>query len=141
MDTLDILKAKKQITDDDDLQVVVLTGDGSANDIGLSATSGAMVRDLDFLYICYDNEGYGNTGWDYAPKETVNIGKLAVRSGVWPLKEYKDGKVVHTKIPLQRKPVEEYLKQQGRYKHLFEPRRDEEMLKSIQGTIDRLGRY
>ena len=213
-DALDILKAKKQITDDDDLQVVVLTGDGSANGIGLSATSGAMDRDLDFLYICYDNEGYGNTGqqysaatphaaktstskgprgfsgfkkdlfsiwaahqpayvatvigaepldlakkiekaksmtgprmiialapcptgWDYAPKETVHIGKLAVRTGVWPLKEYIDGKVVHTKIPQQRKPVEEYLKLQGRYKHLFEPQRDEEMLKSIQDKIDR----
>ncbi|MFT5729503.1 MAG: pyruvate ferredoxin oxidoreductase beta subunit [Desulforhopalus sp.] len=213
-DALDILKAKKQITDDEDMQVVVLTGDGSANGIGLSATSGAMERDLDFLYICYDNEGYGNTGqqysgatphaaktstskgprgfsgfkkdlfsiwaahqpayvatvigaepldlakkiekamsmkgprmiialspcptgWDYDPKETVNIGKLAVKTGVWPLKEYIDGKVVHTKIPKQRKPVEEYLSLQGRYKHLFEPHRGEEMLKTIQDKIDR----
>ena len=213
-DALDILKAKKQITDDEDLQVVVLTGDGSAYGMGLSATSGAMERDLDFLYICYDNEGYGNTGqqysgatphaaktstskgprgfsgfkkdlfsiwaahqpayvatvigaepldlakkiekamsmkgprmiialspcptgWDYDPKETVNIGKLAVRSGVWPLKEYIDGKLIHTKLPKQRKPVEEYLKLQGRYKHLFEPQRDEEMLKKIQDNIDR----
>jgi pyruvate ferredoxin oxidoreductase beta subunit len=213
-DALDILKAKKQITDDEDMQVVVLTGDGSAYGMGLSATSGAMERDLDFLYICYDNEGYGNTGqqysgatphaaktstskgprgfsgfkkdlfsiwaahqpayvatiigaepldlakkiekarsmkgprmiialspcptgWDYDPKETVNIGKLAVKTGVWPLKEYIDGKVVHTKIPKQRKPVEEYLKLQGRYKHLFEPQRDEEMLKTIQDKIDR----
>ena len=77
------------------------------------------------------------TGWDYDPKETVNIGKLAVKTGVWPLKEYIDGKVVHTKIPKQRKPVEEYLKLQGRYKHLFEPQRDEEMLKTIQDNIDR----
>ena len=77
------------------------------------------------------------TGWDYDPKETVNIGKLAVKTGVWPLKEYIEGKVVHTKIPKQRKPVEEYLKLQGRYKHLFEPRRDEEMLKTIQDKIDR----
>jgi pyruvate ferredoxin oxidoreductase beta subunit len=213
-DALDILKRKKQITDDEDLQVVVLTGDGSAYGMALSATSGAMERDLDFLYICYDNEGYGNTGqqysgatphaaktstskgprgftgfkkdlfsiwaahqpafvataigaepldlaqkiekartmkgprmiialspcptgWDYDPKHTVDIGKLAVKTGVWPLKEYKDGKVVHTKIPQQRKPVEEYLQLQGRYKHLFEPQRDEEMLQLIQGNIDR----
>jgi len=212
-DALDILKAKKQIGEDDDMEVVVLTGDGAAYGMGLSATSGAMERDLDFLYICYDNEGYGNTGqqysgatphaaktstskgprgfsgfkkdlfsiwaahapayvatviasepldlarkiekakslkgprmiialapcppgWDYDPKETVNIGKLAVKTGVWPLKEYIDGTVVHTKIPQQRMPVEEYLKLQGRYRHLFEPQRDEEMLKAIQHKID-----
>jgi len=212
-DALDILKAKKQIGEDDDMEVVVLTGDGAAYGMGLSATSGAMERDLDFLYICYDNEGYGNTGqqysgatphaaktstskgprgfsgfkkdlfsiwaahapayvatviasepldlarkiekakslkgprmiialapcppgWDYDPKETVNIGKLAVKTGVWPLKEYIDGTVVHTKIPQQRMPVEEYLKLQGRYRHLFEPQRDEETLKAIQHKID-----
>ena len=77
------------------------------------------------------------TGWDYDPKETVNIGKLAVKTGVWPLKEYINGKVVHTKIPQQRKPVEEYLKLQGRYKHLFEPHRSEEILQTIQDKIDR----
>ena len=42
--------------------MVVLTGDGSAYGMGMSATSGAMDRDLDFIYVCYDNEGYGNTG-------------------------------------------------------------------------------
>ena len=212
-DALDILKEKKKISEDEDMEVVVLTGDGAAYGMGLSATSGAMERDLDFLYICYDNEGYGNTGqqysgatphaaktstskgprgfsgfkkdlfsiwaahqpayvatviasepldlarkiekaknlkgprmiialapcppgWDYDPKETINIGRLAVKTGVWPLKEYIDGKVTHTKIPRQRTPVEEYLKLQGRYRHLFEPERDEEMLREIQDQID-----
>ena len=41
---------------------MVLTGDGSSYGMGLSATSAAIERGLDFLYICYDNEGYGNTG-------------------------------------------------------------------------------
>ena len=45
---------------------MVLTGDGSAYGMGLSATSGAMDRDLDFIYVCYDNEGYGNTGQQYS---------------------------------------------------------------------------
>ena len=40
----------------------MLTGDGSAYGMGLSATSGAIERNLDFLYICYDNEAYMNTG-------------------------------------------------------------------------------
>lgn len=61
-DALDILLEKKKITPDENLTTVVLTGDGSAYGMGLSATSAAIDRNLDFLYICYDNEGYGNTG-------------------------------------------------------------------------------
>jgi pyruvate ferredoxin oxidoreductase beta subunit len=61
-DALDILLAKQAIGPDEDLQTVVLTGDGSAYGMGLSATSAAIERGLDFLYVCYDNEGYGNTG-------------------------------------------------------------------------------
>ena len=212
-DALDILKEKKRIPPEDDLDVVVLTGDGAAYGMGLSATSGAMERDLDFIYICYDNEGYGNTGqqysgatphaaktatskgprgfagykkdlfsiwaahkpayvatvigsepldlarkiekaksmkgprmiialapcppgWDYDPKDSVEIGKLAVKTGVWPLKEYVDGKVVHTKMPHPRIPVEEYLKKQGRFAHLFTPQRDEALLAQLQAKVD-----
>jgi pyruvate ferredoxin oxidoreductase beta subunit len=212
-DALDILLEKKRIAPEQDLQVVTLTGDGSAYGMGLSATSGAMERDLDFLYICYDNEGYGNTGqqysaatphaahtatskgprgfpgykkdlfaiwaahkpayvatvigaepldlarkiekakslsgprmiialapcptgWDYDPEHTVEIGRLAVKCGVWPLKEYVDGKVVHTKTPHPRTPVEEYLKLQGRFRHLFEPKRNETLLAEIQSRVD-----
>lgn len=212
-DALDILVAKGRITPEEDLETVVLTGDGAAYGIGLSATSAAIDRNLDFLYICYDNEGYGNTGqqasaatpycartatskgphgyigrkkdlfavwaahrpayvatvaaaepldlagkvgkameisgprliialapcptgWDFDPRESVEIGKLAVKTGVWPLKEYIDGKVAHTLIPRQRPPVEEYLKRQGRFSHLFRPQRNEELLRKIQAGVD-----
>ena len=212
-DALDLLLEKKRITAEEDLDVVVLTGDGAAYGMGLSATSSAIDRGLDFIYICYDNEGYGNTGqqysdatphgaktstssgprgfpgykkdlfaiwaahkpayvatvigaepldlarkiekaknlkgprliialspcptgWDYDPKETAEIGKLAVKTGVWPLKEYIDGQIVHTKIPKQRLPVEEYLKRQGRFAHLFEPVRNGELLQEIQSRVD-----
>jgi pyruvate ferredoxin oxidoreductase beta subunit len=212
-DALDILLQQKRIEQDDDLEVVVLTGDGAAYGMGLSATSGTMERNLDYIYICYDNEGYGNTGqqysgatphaartstsqgvsgfagykknlfdiwvahkpayvatvigadpldlakkiekarsiegprmilvlspcptgWDYDPRETVNIGRLAVKTGVWPLKEYVDGQLVHTRIPRQRAPVEEYLKLQGRFAHLFEPERNEALLAEIQAKVD-----
>jgi pyruvate ferredoxin oxidoreductase beta subunit len=212
-DALDILLESKRIPPEDDLDVVVLTGDGAAYGMGLSATSGTMERDLDFLYICYDNEGYGNTGqqysgatphaaktatskgahgfagykkdlfsiwaahkpayvatvigaepldlarkiekaksmkgprmiialspcptgWDYDPKESVEIGKLAVKTGIWPLKEYIDGKVVHTKLPHPRIPIEEYLQKQGRFAHLFEPQRDEDLLAELQAKVD-----
>jgi len=43
-------------------KVVVFGGDGGTYDIGLQALSGALERGHDFLYVCYDNEGYMNTG-------------------------------------------------------------------------------
>jgi len=212
-DALDILLEKQHITENDDMEVVVLTGDGSANGMGLSATSGSMERKLNYLYICYDNEGYANTGqqysgatphaamtstrkgssgftgfkkdlfsiwvahkptyvatvigaepvdlarkiekakslrgprmiialspcptgWNFDPGQTAEIGKLAVKTGIWPLKEYVDGKVVHTKIPRIRKPVEEYLKLQDRFRHLFEPEPNTQLINTIQARVD-----
>jgi len=44
------------------LTVVAIAGDGGTHDIGLQALSGAAERQTDFIYICYDNEGYMNTG-------------------------------------------------------------------------------
>jgi pyruvate ferredoxin oxidoreductase beta subunit len=212
-DALDIQRARGRLAAGEDLQVVVLGGDGSAYGMGMSAASGAIERGLDFLYVCYDNEGYGNTGqqsspatplgartatslgphghggdkkdlfaiwaahrpaylatvigsepldlarkiekarairgprliialspcptgWDFDPRETVEIGHLAVRTGLWPLKECVDGVVTHTRIPKPRLPVEEYLKRQGRYAHLFAPERDEATLAAIQARVD-----
>lgn len=212
-DALDIQLARGRIKADEDLQVVVLSGDGAAYGMGLSSTSGAIEHGLDFIYLCYDNEGYANTGqqsspatphgartststgaqgfgghkkdlfaiwaahrpayvatviatepvdlarkiekaknlkgprliialspcptgWDFDPQETVEIGRLAVRSGMWPLKEYENGKVTHTKVPAQRAPVEEYLIKQGRFAHLFKPERNEALLAEIQAGVD-----
>jgi pyruvate ferredoxin oxidoreductase beta subunit len=52
------------------------------------------------------------------------------------LKEYADGRVVHTKPPRPRLPVEAYLRMQRRFAHLFEPRRDEATLGEIQTAVD-----
>jgi pyruvate ferredoxin oxidoreductase beta subunit len=45
-----------------DITVVGWAGDGGTVDIGIQALSGAAERETDFIYICYDNEAYGNTG-------------------------------------------------------------------------------
>ena len=45
-----------------DLTIVGWAGDGGTVDIGIQALSGAAERETDFIYICYDNEAYGNTG-------------------------------------------------------------------------------
>lgn len=211
-DALDIHLEKKRLKQDENMQVVVLTGDGSASGMGLSSTSAAIDRQLDFICICYDNEGYGNTGhqssaatphgaetatsksgagfhgikkdlftiwtankpayaatvtaafpldlarkmekakkikgprmilmlapcppgWHFTPAETIKIGKLAVNTGIWPLKEYSDGQTVHTKIPKKRKPVEVYLKTQKRFSHLFTPD-NLPMIQKIQASVD-----
>jgi len=52
------LKAKGK----DDITVVGWAGDGGTADIGIQALSGAAERKTDFIYICYDNEAYMNTG-------------------------------------------------------------------------------
>ena len=45
-----------------DVNVLGMAGDGGTADIGLQALSGAVERGDDFIYICYDNEAYMNTG-------------------------------------------------------------------------------
>lgn len=215
-DALDVLMAKKRLPKEEDLKVVVLGGDGSTYDIGMSSISGALFRQLDFYYICYDNEAYGNTGvqlssatpygartttspcsvqhpagttqekkdifeiwrahrppyiatvsprypldlaekfaraakftgpklflsfaacptgWHFDPAQTPEVAKLAVETGLWPLKEAIHGEVTHTYIP-KRKPVEDYLKPQGRFHHLFEPTVQTEAIAHIQGRVD-----
>ncbi len=215
-DALDVLKAKGTLQADDDLQVVVLAGDGSTYDIALSSISGTLFRNLDYWYICYDNQAYGNTGmqqssstplhaktattalgvetpdaplgrkdifeiwrahrppyiatvsaaypldllrkfeeasqfrgpkmfvasapcptgWHYDPAKTHQYAKLEVDCGLFPLKKYVDGKVTHTIAKTTWRPVEDYLRSQGRFKHLFEPIRQDEVLRSMQSAVD-----
>lgn len=216
-DGLDILKAQGKLSAEQDRKVVVLTGDGAAQDIGLQSTIAAIHRGLDFYYLCYDNEAYGNTGfqtsastpygsrtttatiapasphgnlherrdlfeiwrvqkppylatisaaypldlsekvyraskhagpklfialspcppgWEVDPEWSVDIARLAVETGIWPLKEAIHGEVAHTYLPRKFEPVENYLRRQGRFRHLFEPRRDEATISHIQATAD-----
>jgi pyruvate ferredoxin oxidoreductase beta subunit len=195
-----------------DVKSVAIGGDGGTVDIGLQALSGAVERGEDFLYICYDNEAYENTGiqrsgatpygaWttttpigrvrrgedrpkkdmpaiiaahgapyvatasvayplDYIKKlqkaisiegptyvhvhapcvlgwridssKTIEIAKLAVLTGMWNLYEIERGEIKPTFKPPKRKPVAEYLKTQGRFRHL----NDEETAK-IQQMVDK----
>jgi pyruvate ferredoxin oxidoreductase beta subunit len=183
--------------------------------MALSSTSGAITRQLDFYYFCYDNEAYGNTGvqlspatpygartatspcavrnpvgaaqekkdifeiwrahkppylatvsprfpldleekfaraaayrgpklflgfaacptgWLFDPAYTPDVARLAVECGLWPLKEAIKGEVVHTYRP-KLSPVEDYLKLQGRFRHLFEPTVQKDVLAHIQAAV------
>lgn len=58
------------------------------------------------------------TGWGYTPDKTVEIAKEAVDCGLWYLAEYENGEFKLNRRPKEFKPVEHYLKRQGRFKHL-----------------------
>jgi pyruvate ferredoxin oxidoreductase beta subunit len=216
-DALDVLIARGKMAAEEDVEVVVVAGDGSTYDMGLTPTSGAIFRGLDFWYFCYDNESYGNTGvqmssatpfgartattpvnaktsagaehgkkdlfeiwrahrpaylatisprypvdltnkflkaktlrgpklfiahapcptgWLYDPERTAEYARLAVETGIFALKEAVDGVVTHTHVPRRRHPVDTYLQGQGRYRHLFDPIRNEAAIQHIQDQVD-----
>lgn len=56
------IRAALDIQGQHDTNVIVWAGDGGTFDIGLQALSGAAERNEDFIYCCYDNEAYMNTG-------------------------------------------------------------------------------
>jgi pyruvate ferredoxin oxidoreductase beta subunit len=58
---LNVLRCKGKI-DDRKIKVLAMAGDGGTADIGLQALSGALERGHDFIFACYDNEAYMNTG-------------------------------------------------------------------------------
>jgi pyruvate ferredoxin oxidoreductase beta subunit len=182
-----------------DVIVLGWAGDGGTADIGLQALSGAAERGTDFIYVCYDNEAYGNTGfqrsgaspfgsittttptgkkehkkniplimaahgipyvatatvsypldlisklqkakklvgtryihvltpcppgWRYSTEKTVELGRLAVQTGMWTLFEIENGKFklsppsARLIVKTKRKPLEEYLRAQGRFAKL-----------------------
>jgi pyruvate ferredoxin oxidoreductase beta subunit len=183
-----------------DITVVAMAGDGGTSDIGLQALSGAMERGHNFLYLCFDNEAYMNTGiqrssatpygastttspagrqsigqvtwkknmsaiaaahnipyvatacpsypfdmmekvqkgaktpgpayvhilsvcptgWRCPTDLSVRIGRLAVETGIFPLYEVENGKYkLNFDFP-ELRPVTDYLKLQGRFRHLSE---------------------
>jgi pyruvate ferredoxin oxidoreductase beta subunit len=79
------------------------------------------------------------TGWKYDPSKTPEVAKLAVECGILALKEAVNGDVAHTHVPTKRIPVEEYLKTQGRFRHIFEPVRREDAINAIQEQVDDIG--
>ena len=74
-------------------------------------------------------------GWRTAPNISIEIAKLAVQTGFWPLFEVEDGHWRHTVKVMNRKPIEEFLKPQGRFKHLFKPE-NAELLAKVQEEVD-----
>jgi len=73
-------------------------------------------------------------GWSYKPETTCEIGRLAAETCVWPLYEVTNG-VYKISKPREKKPVLEWLQQQGRFRHLSKPE-NKPILDAIQANID-----
>ncbi len=72
------------------------------------------------------------TGWYFPPEKTVEVGRLAVQTGAWPLLEAEDGVLKISVKPKELKPIEEYLRLQRRFRHLTN-----EQIRTIQEEISR----
>ena len=75
------------------------------------------------------------TGWGFDGSRTVEIAKMAIECGLWVNYEMVDGKIEKAK-KIKRKPVDEYLKAQKRFAHLFKPQRNDAEIAKIQAIAD-----
>jgi pyruvate ferredoxin oxidoreductase beta subunit len=76
-------------------------------------------------------------GWVSPPAQTVQLARLAVESGFFPVFEAERDQVVAVRHIRRPVPVEEYLRPQGRYAHLFEPVRRDDVIDRLQAMADR----
>lgn len=203
-----------------DTTVLAWAGDGGTYDIGIQALSGALERGTNFIYICYNNQIYSNTGiqrsgatpyaawttttvsgktefrkemgdiiqahhipysaqtcvsypddlyrklkkaksikgpkyleimapcppgWRFSMEKTVEMGRMAVETGAWALYECENDVVTFNgksklilEKKIERKPLEEWIKYQGRFSHLFKPKKDTKRIQILEDHIDQL---
>ena len=75
-------------------------------------------------------------GWGYPTEDLMTINKLAVETCYWPLYEIENGKYKITYKPAKKLPIEEFLKPQKRFRHMFKPG-NEWMIEEFQKEVDR----
>jgi pyruvate ferredoxin oxidoreductase beta subunit len=77
-----------------------------------------------------------NRGWRSSTDDAIFLSRAAVDTCYWPLYEVEDGVTRISYMPKEKKPVEEFLRSQGRFKHLFAPG-NEWLMKLFQEEVDR----
>ena len=75
------------------------------------------------------------TEWKYEESQSVRLAQLAVEACVWPLFEVENGKYKINFRPKEKKPVLEWLKKQGRFRHLFKEE-NASVIEEIQNQVD-----
>ena len=76
-------------------------------------------------------------GWGSASRDTIRVARLVKETGLFPVFEAEDGEVVGVSKIRRRVPVEEYLKLQRRYAHLFGEHGRPDVIEAIQAVADR----
>ena len=76
-------------------------------------------------------------GWGSLSKETIRLARLATQTGFFPVFEAEAGEVTSVSKIRRPAPIEEYLKPQRRFAHLFRPHRDEHTIERLQAICDR----
>lgn len=212
-----VLKRKGKLKEDENYKFITFGGDGGTYDIGFQSLSGAVERNHDFVYVCYDNGAYMNTGiqrssatpmyadttttpvgsvsngkpqnrkdltnilvehdipyaaqttfvqnfkdlhikaekaiytkgaaflnimapcprgWRYNTPDIMDICNLAVETCYWPLFEVVEGEYHLSYEPKKKLPIEDFLRPQGRFKHLFK-KENEHLLEEFQKEVDK----
>ena len=75
-------------------------------------------------------------GWGYPTEDLMKLNKLAVETCYWPMYEVENGVYHITYKPAKKLPVEEFLKPQKRFKHMFKPG-NEWMIEKFQEEVDK----
>jgi len=76
-------------------------------------------------------------GWGHASDQSIGIARLAKETGIFPVFEAEHGEVVAVSKIRKQVPVEDYLRPQRRFAHLFAPERKEQLIAEIQKAADR----
>jgi pyruvate ferredoxin oxidoreductase beta subunit len=76
-------------------------------------------------------------GWGSASRDSIKVARLAQETGIFPVFEAEAGDVTSVSKIRRRVPVEEYLKLQRRYAHLFKPELRSDVIARIQARADR----
>ncbi|MHA2363415.1 MAG: thiamine pyrophosphate-dependent enzyme [Candidatus Hodarchaeales archaeon] len=118
-----------------DIPYIATTSVGYPRDIFGKVRKAASIEGFKFILI----DAPCPTGWYSEPEITVELGKLAVKTGYFPMWEYENCKLIFTnpsnrlKDPTKRTPLEEYLKPQGRFKSLL---KNPEMIELLKQDIE-----
>ncbi|MCX6743201.1 MAG: thiamine pyrophosphate-dependent enzyme [Candidatus Parcubacteria bacterium] len=76
-------------------------------------------------------------GWGINDNQAIEMGKLAQKTGFFPVLEYVNGEIVNAlKVPQDMPKVEEYLKNNARFKHLFKDPKGKEQIEVLQKICD-----
>jgi pyruvate ferredoxin oxidoreductase beta subunit len=111
---------------------VATTSIGYPRDLTKKVQKGVSVSGPAYLQI----HAPCNIGWGFDSAKTIEIARLAVETGLWMMYEIEDGELTSVMKAPKRKPVEEYLRLQKRFAHLFKMPGGDAQIKIIQDYAD-----